>query len=413
MNCYSGFEYLLIDAANHFGLDKLLFEQRIQWGRTNLDQLESLTDKAENAYLYMKSVAAIRKAQQGIPTGHLVALDAVCSGMQIMSAITGCLSGARATGLVDPNRRADAYTELTQRMQVILGSNIHVTRKDAKAALMTSYYGSKEQPKIIFGEDTQELAAFYQACMEMAPGAYELLQELLDTWQPYALVHAWKLPDGFDARVKVMQREETRIEVDELDHASFTYEYYVNQGSKKGLSNVANTVHSIDGFILREMVRRCNHHGLNIKAINNWLTAALLERGNQLPGVDYELLEGEHRYFIEQYERSNQPTAAILPWLNASNVQDLPVGLLHDLVRITNTMLEYKAFPVITIHDSFSSHANNCNWVRYWYKEIMAELADSEILSDIMSQLHQSPGSYGKLMPDLSKYIRQSQYSLS
>ena len=244
MQQFSGFEYLLMDAANSYGLDKLLFEDRIQWGREHLDELESLTGKAESAYLFMKSVAAIRKAQQGIPTGHLVALDAVCSGMQIMSAITGCISGARATGLVDPDRRADAYTEQTQRMQVILGSNIHVTRKDAKAALMTSFYGSKEQPKIIFGEDTPELAAFYQACMEMAPGAYELLQELLDTWQPYALVHAWKLPDGYDARVKVMQREETRIEVDELDHASFTYEYYVNQGSKKGLSNVANVVHS-------------------------------------------------------------------------------------------------------------------------------------------------------------------------
>ena len=409
---YTGFEYLLIDCANHFGLDKLLFEDRIGWSRTNLDQLESLTDMAESAYLYMKSVAAIRKAQQGIPTGHLVALDAVCSGMQIMSAITGCLSGARATGLVDPNRRADAYTELTQRMQVILGNNIHVTRKDAKAALMTSYYGSKEQPKIIFGEDTQELAAFYQACMEMAPGAYELLQELLDTWQPYALVHAWKLPDGFDARVKVMQREETRIEVDELDHASFTYEYYVNQGTKKGLSNVANVVHSIDAFILREMVRRCNHHGLNIKAINDWLTGAVLERSMGCT-IYAEPLEGEHRYFVEQYERSNQPTAAILPWLNSTNVHDLPTSLLHDLIRITNSMLEYKAFPVVTIHDSFASHANNCNTVRYWYKEILAELADSEILTDIMSQLHQSPGKYEKLSPDLSKYIRQSQYALS
>ena len=409
---YTGFEYLLIDCANHFGLDKLLFEDRIGWSRTNLDQLESLTDMAESAYLYMKSVAAIRKAQQGIPTGHLVALDAVCSGMQIMSAITGCLSGARATGLVDPNRRADAYTELTQRMQVILGNNIHVTRKDAKAALMTSYYGSKEQPKIIFGEDTQELAAFYQACMEMAPGAYELLQELLDTWQPYALVHSWKLPDGFDARVKVMQREETRIEVDELDHASFTYEYYVNQGTKKGLSNVANVVHSIDAFILREMVRRCNHHGLNIKAINDWLTGAVLERSMGCT-IYAEPLEGEHRYFVEQYERSNQPTAAILPWLNSTNVHDLPTSLLHDLIRITNSMLEYKAFPVVTIHDSFASHANNCNTVRYWYKEILAELADSEILTDIMSQLHQSPGKYEKLSPDLSKYIRQSQYALS
>ncbi|OZB41174.1 MAG: hypothetical protein B7X50_07705, partial [Alishewanella sp. 34-51-39] len=184
------------------------------------------------------------KAQLKLPTGHLVAMDACCSGLQIMSAITGCISGARSTGLVDPNRRADAYTEQTSRMQGILGGNFSVTREDAKAALMTSFYGSKEQPKLIFGEDTPELAAFYQACQEMAPGAFTLLQELLDSWQPYALVHEWTLPDGFDARVKVMQKEETRIEVDELDHASFTYEYYVNQGSKKGLANVANVVHS-------------------------------------------------------------------------------------------------------------------------------------------------------------------------
>ena len=248
--------------------------------------------------------------------------------------------------------------------------------------------------------------------MEMAPGAYELLQELLDTWQPYALAHAWKLPDGFDARVKVMQREETRIEVDELDHASFTYEYYVNQGSKKGLSNVANAIHSIDAFILREMVRRCNHHGLNIKAINDWLTRAVLERSMGYT-VYAEPLEGEHRYFVEQYERSKQPTAAILPWLNSTNVHDLPTSLLHDLIRITNSMLEYKAFPVVTIHDSFASHANNCNTVRYWYKEILAELADSEILTDIMSQLHQSPGKYEKLSSDLSKHIRGSNYALS
>ena len=80
MLTFTGFEYLLIDCANHFGLDKLTFEARIGWGRTNLDQLESLTGEAESAYLYMKSVAAIRKAQKGIPTGHLVALDAVCSG---------------------------------------------------------------------------------------------------------------------------------------------------------------------------------------------------------------------------------------------------------------------------------------------------------------------------------------------
>lgn len=412
MNTYTGFEYLLIDVANHFGMDKELFETRIQWGRDNLDRLESQTPLAESPLLFAKAVTAIRKAQLKLPTGHLVAMDACCSGLQIMSAITGCISGARSTGLVDPNRRADAYTEQTSRMQGILGGNFSVSRKDAKAALMTSFYGSKEQPKLIFGEDTAELAAFYQACQEMAPGAFTLLQELLDSWQPYALVHEWTLPDGFDARVKVMQKEETRIEVDELDHASFTYEYYVNQGSKKGLANVANVVHSIDAFILREMIRRCNHKGLNILAYEHWIEAALLER-SMGGDVSDELLEGEHRYFVEQYERSGMPTAAILPWLNAANVHDLPTDLLIKLKSMLNTMNQYKGFPVVTIHDSFATHPNNVNWVRHWYKEILAELAESEILSDLLGQLHGCTGQYQKLSSNLADYIRDSNYALS
>lgn len=246
----------------------------------------------------------------------------------------------------------------------------------------------------------------------MAPGAYTLLQELLDSWQPYALVHSWKLPDGFDARVKVMQKEETRIEVDELDHASFTYEYYVNQGSKKGLANVANVVHSIDAFILREMVRRCNHKGLNLSGIADWLAAEILERELNQAAMQTQQIE-EAWYFTEQWQRSGMPSAAILPYLTSTSVQGLPLKLLHQLKRMVETMLQYKAFEIVTIHDSFAAHANNVNWVRHWYKEILAELAESDILSDIMGQLHGCTGQYTKLSPDLADYIRQSNYALS
>lgn len=247
MQHFTGWEYLLIDAANNFGLDKLLFEERIAWTNDHLQTLESMVVNAENKPLFFKSVQAIRQAQKGISSGHLVGFDACNSGIQIMSAITGCVAGATATGLVDPSARADAYNRTTTFMNEILhkeGIQVDVSREDAKRSLMTSFYGSKAKPKEIFGEDTPELNAFYQAAIKIAPGAWELLQDLLASWRPFALYHAWKLPDGYDARVKVMQKVETRIEVDELDHATFTYEYYENQGSKKGLSNAANVVHS-------------------------------------------------------------------------------------------------------------------------------------------------------------------------
>lgn len=242
MKTFTAWHYLLIDVANAFGLDKEIFEKRIEWAEENLDQLEALTDKAETKPLYVKATMAIRKAQKGIPTGHLVGFDAVCSGVQIMSAITGCEAGAMATGLIDTGERPDAYSTTTKVMNNLLaaeGLSVNVSRKDAKVSLMTSYYGSKAQPKKIFGEDTPELKAFYQAAQIVAPGAWELLQELLASWQPYALQHAWQLPDGFEAKVKVMKQKDVRIEVDELDHAEFSYTFYENEGQERGLSNVA------------------------------------------------------------------------------------------------------------------------------------------------------------------------------
>ena len=135
---FTGFEYLLIDAANAFGLDKELFETRIQWVKDNMDTLESFADQADKKPLFVKAVMAIRKAQAGIPTGHLVGFDSTCSGIQVMSALTGCKTGAEATGLVDPNKRADAYTACTKLMNEILGGeSITVPRKKAKTALMT------------------------------------------------------------------------------------------------------------------------------------------------------------------------------------------------------------------------------------------------------------------------------------
>lgn len=415
MNFYTGFEYLLIDAANNFGLDKLRFEDRIQWARDNLDHLEDLLDQAETKPLYLKAVMAIRKAQAGQPTGHLVAMDATCSGVQIMSVLTGCIAGAKATGLVDPYRRADAYTDLNECMNGLLGGGFSVPRKHTKMALMTSCYGSKKVPKVLFGEGTEELNAFYEAVEIVAPGAWELLQDLLASWQPFALSHAWKLPDGFDAKVKVMVKETTRIEVDELDHATFTYEYYVNEGEKTGRANVANVIHSIDAFILRELLRRCNYDTYVVEQAKLAIEAELLSRNM----LDYECEplgydeDSTFAYYLDQYRRSGQPSAVILPYLDATTVCSLTKPELYQLSYIVNGMLQYRPFPVITIHDSFAAHANNVNWVRHWYKEILAELDDSEVLSDILSQIHGVAGNVPKRMQGLSQLIRNSNYALS
>jgi hypothetical protein len=413
---YTGWQYLLIDAANNFGKDKELFGPRIQWAEENLDRLEELAKDAENYPRFMKSVMAIRKAQRGLPTGHLVGFDACCSGIQIMSAITGCEAGANATGMIDPNRRADAYSDCTLEMNAILGGVLNVSRKDAKNALMTAMYASRRQPKIIFGEDTPELAAFYQAVQVICPGAWELLQDLLASWQPWALKHAWKLPDGYDAVVKVMRKIEdeprNRIEVDELDHATFTYIWYENEGSEKGLSNVANVIHSIDAYVLRCLIRLCNYDWKLITYVNSVVEEELLSRTFQ--GAT-PVVERDERldYYISQYNRSQMPDIVIAQHLTEFNVGQLDTKHLQQLRTIMESMLAYKPFEIVSIHDEFQCHANNMNHLRQQYINVFAMLAESEILADILGQLHGCTGKYPKRSKNLAQKIRGSNYMLS
>lgn len=153
---FNPMQYLAIDIANHYGLDKLEYEQRIQWVKDNLYNLESHQNKAEEPLLYIKAVKALRDSMQGKPTGHTVALDSVCSGLQLMSVLMGCKDGASLTGLIDPNKRTDAYTLITDHMNTLLSqagiNNVIVSRKDAKQAIMTALYGSIAEPLKIFGK---------------------------------------------------------------------------------------------------------------------------------------------------------------------------------------------------------------------------------------------------------------------
>lgn len=279
---------------------------------------------------------------------------------------------------------------------------------------MTVFYGSKEQPKLIFGADTPELNAFYEAAVKLAPGAWGLLQDLLNSWQPGALAHRWVLPDGFDARVKVMAQKEIRIEVDELAGCTFTYEFYENVGQKRGLSNVANVVHSVDAYILRTIHRRCNYDEVVVHTARRGIYAELEARAAGGQQVLVQEMPKKLGYYLGQYVRSRVADVVILESLVTYGLYSvLETAHLEGLLAIIETMVVHTPFEVVTIHDEFKCHPNNMNHLRQHYINIFAELADSELLSDILSQIHGKNGKFRKLSNNLSAAIRGSNYALS
>lgn len=349
---YTPFEWICIDISNQNGLDKKLFEERVQWVKDHMNQLMVLVTESKERPLYVKAVMALQKTMRGQPTGHLVGLDATCSGMSIMSVLTKCYNGCLATNLIDPNVRNDAYTMVTNAAATFLdNSNAVVSRSDAKQATMTALYGSQATPREIFGEDTPELDAFYAGLEKIAPLAVELLGDLRNAWQPFALKHHWILPDNFNAVIPVMQKiEGARVEVDELGHSTFSYDYYVNEGTKKDLKLVANVTHGFDAYLVRSMERRCNYDVAEIAPAYGLLKREMKRRvdgGNELNLS--EATEVMHVY-LARWDACRVPDVVILPHLTQDNVQYMDDLHLAQMIRLACELLSAPSFEIVTVH---------------------------------------------------------------
>ncbi len=333
----TGLDMLKIDIANSYGLDKETFADRREWvSKYKIPTLLRKVSEASEPLLFKKAVLALQSATLGLPIGHNVFMDATASGLQILGALSCCQSTGIATNMVYNGVRNDPYTivsdEMTRRLPdspMFAGKTPEQIRKLIKKPIMTTFYSSKAQPKSLFGEDTIELETFYIVLNELFPGPMACMAIIESKWNPTALYHKWTLPDGHVSHVKVIEQVDTKIEVAELSCANtFAYRFYPNQPSKKGTSLVANIVHSIDAYIVREIIRRC-------------------------------------------------------------------------------------PFDVAHIHDAFTCHPNNMATVMNTYRTILSEIASSDLLADILSEITGTTVKLQKYDYDLSTAITTSQYCLS
>jgi len=269
MKKFTGIEYIKIDIANQYGyeFDKKTWKERIHWTNTNIKVLEDLELIAKEPILYAKAVRALRDAEKGKATGFIMGLDATASGLQIMACLIGCHTTAANVNLADTGKREDIYSKVADRVNKVTG--LSYSKADVKKPVMTTFYGSKKQPEELFGKGTDELKQFHNIITEQLPGAMECMKDMQDCWNPFALTHQWTLPDGHVARVPVMQAIDKKVEIDELNHATYTFRAYENKPAAKGLSLAANIIHSIDGYIVREMVRRADLMGFALPTIHD------------------------------------------------------------------------------------------------------------------------------------------------
>ncbi|HIK66745.1 MAG TPA: hypothetical protein EYF95_02105, partial [Flavobacteriales bacterium] len=92
----------------------------------------------------------------------------------------------------------------------------------------------------------------------------------------------------------------------------------------------------------------------------------------------------------------------------------LAPNIIHSVdAYVAREMVKRTPFDLLCIHDSFWFAPDNLQAVQQTYREILAEIAQSDLLADILSEIARTPLSVEKFSYDLHKDILQSEYALS
>ena len=402
MQEFSSLQYLMIDIANNFGLDKLSWDERIQWTKDNIcckADIQKHMSKADSpAQFYAGANEYIKYLENPeYESGYGISLDATSSGSQWLSVLTGDEISAKLCNVLNVGTRMDCYTAIYKKFEQIVGKNPTITRDKVKKAIMTINYGSKATPKELFGEENMDI--FEDLMSKEMPLAWELNNILVDMWMADVINYGWVMPDNFHVNIDVKKKIKHQF-----NFRGTTYEVIQEIVSENpyGRAYSANTAHSLDSLAAREIVALAMYNPEQIVKIKSLLNQK--KKKTSLSLNDNKLV----LTLVQLYKASGFLSARILDHINEDNIAIVPEEPLKELLD----NIPEEPFEVICIHDSFRVLPKYGNDIRRLYILQLAKVARSNMLSFILSQLFKTEIKINKGNLDW-KEVLQSEYALS
>lgn len=267
----SGLKYLMIDIANSFGLDKKTYAERIEFvTKRSIGELNAIIEHADSPYEYRNAVEQLANHYNGLPVEHITYLDCTNQALQLYAVLTSCKDTAYLCNISSGDVLTDAYGVLAEAMNTITGLSIF-DRSNCKKALMTTLYGKMDgESELItyFIENSieyktlitdEELAVCFQKAMRtIAPHAMRAMDVLQSLNKAGQDVYFWTMPDGFKVKYDVKSTQKLEIACKTKSGVKFHFDrdVQVYKGSEFNRGMSPNVIHSVDGYIAREMVRR-------------------------------------------------------------------------------------------------------------------------------------------------------------
>jgi DNA-directed RNA polymerase len=281
--------WLAFQVATTWGLDKAAMDERQAWVSQNHDLISRIAkdplgnlqewSQAEEPWCFLAAcvdfndcVIEKTRTTSGLP----VSIDATCSGLQHLSALTGDLSAAQMVNVVPTPKPTDAYAVVADKAKEFLPDVYHplINRKVTKRTVMTTPYGvtinsargyiRAELPKTFPDGSPVELklvvkAIYQQAIPAVIPGPIRAMGYIqraalahLDADNPYV---KWVTPSGFTVIQDSRQPETERINTKLLGSRVVTHvhkpwhELSIDRAGHRG-GSAPNLVHSLDSALL-------------------------------------------------------------------------------------------------------------------------------------------------------------------
>lgn len=271
-----------------------------------------------------------------------------------------------------------------------------------KACVMQFTYGGNSYCVSHLGTDVHTFHALYK---EHLPLVFTFRNACVAGWNDEALVYSWSLPDGFEVNMECTKAIseipdycDCRIELEIQGKRHHIKPFWsINTPLQKGELGTkgigANLIHSIDAYIMRELVRRC--HGQFRTSLEQ------IKVG--------ELKCSENAKSI--YNMWKETKMVSLNILNELKKGDSIPQDYYDAIQDTLLTLPEHSFYIKPIHDEFCCRVEFRDEMVKVYNCLLVELYNSTYAEYVAKELELKL-EYGKAKPEVTKALFENDYLL-
>ena len=287
--------WLRFQVATTYGLDKETLDERLSWSYRSEHEIElvatdpignlPLWEGAEEPWQFLAACDEFYHCvikRDRISTGLPIAIDATCSGLQILAGLAKDKSTAELVNVLPSDKPQDAYKVIaeTSKPNIPLKLRPDWDRKCTKRTVMTIPYNAKpfsnrsyirealkdKELEVDKEELTQTVNAVRDAMNVIVPGPMRVMKwiesEVSNAIKRGATELQWVTPSGFVVSQRIFKKEFERITLQVLGQCNMrvgTGDSAEVDKARHKAATAPNLIHSLDASLLCLSALDFNH----------------------------------------------------------------------------------------------------------------------------------------------------------